>query len=85
LAGINRIVDIASGERRAGEGRELILDTARSAMRGGAITEMHLVFAGMVTRLRSFHEAALDACRAGNPHASFTLIRASAEQCAALI
>lgn len=79
------IFDITSAEKRASEGRELILDAARSVMRTGAITEMDLVFAGMVTRLQAFHEAALSACAGTNPHAAYTLIRASAEQCAALI
>lgn len=79
------IVDIASGQERVAEGRELILTAARSMMRSGEITEMHLVFWGMVTRLQSFHEAAVSACTNSNPHAAYTLIRASAEQCAALI
>lgn len=78
------IVDVASGQERADEARELILAAARTVMRSGEITEMHLVFWGMVTRLLSFHEAAVSACVATNPHAAYTLIRANAEQCAAL-
>ncbi|WP_313403999.1 hypothetical protein [Aeromicrobium sp.] len=79
------IVDIPSAQKRASEGRELILAAARNVTRAGDFTLMDMVLWGMVTRLQSFHEAAVSACEATNPHAAYTLIRAYAEQCAALI
>lgn len=47
-------------------------------------TGVDMQLASMLTRVQSLHEAVVQACEATNPHAAFTLLRAMAEQCAAM-
>ena len=74
------IVDTESGRRLALESREALLDIGRAMFRTGVSMQL----AGMLTRVQSLHEGAVQACEATNPHAAFTLLRALAEQCAAM-
>jgi hypothetical protein len=79
------VTDVTSGHERAMAAREYLLTVGRSVIQTGAITMDHLIVAGMVARAQSLHEAALHAIDSDNPHAAFTLLRAYAEQCAAVL
>jgi len=48
-------------------------------------TEGYLVFSGFLARAQGFHEGAVAAISADNPYAAFTLLRAYAENVAAII
>ena len=45
----------------------------------------HLVFSGFLARAQGFHEGAVAAIAADNPYAAFTLLRAYAENAAAIL
>lgn len=79
------IVDEDSGRGAALAAREEILSVARTVIRSGDITMNHIIVAGIVSRAQSLHEGSIAAIEANNPHAAFTLLRAYAEQCAAVL
>lgn len=79
------ISDEESGRAAAAGAREDILAVARTVIRSGAITMNHIIVAGIVARGQSLHEGSVAAIEANNPHAAFTLLRAYAEQCAAVL
>jgi hypothetical protein len=80
------IRDAPSGYAAAWDARERILEPARRVI-GSAedVTISMLVFQGFVARAQGLHEAATSACSAENPHATFTLLRAYAENAAAIL
>lgn len=79
------IFDDESGHAAAVAAREHLLVVARTIIRSGDITMNHIIVAGIVARAQSLHEGAIAAIDANNPHAAFTLLRAYAEQCAAVL
>ena len=79
------IIDEESGRAAAIAAREDILSVARTLIGSGDITMNHIVVAGIVARAQSLHEGSVAAIEANNPHAAFTLLRAYAEQCAAVL
>lgn len=79
------ISDEESGHAAAIAAREMILSLARTVVPSGAITMDHIVVCGFVARAQSLHEASIASVQANNPHAAFTLLRAYAEQCAAIL
>lgn len=78
------ITDEESGRAAAIAAREDILSVARTVISSGDITMDHIIVAGIVARSQSLHEGSVAAIEANNPHAAFTLLRAYAEQCAAV-
>lgn len=57
-----------------------------SGLRPGAgYTAGHVVFSGFLARAQGLHEGTVAAIRAGNPYATFTLLRGYAETAAAVL
>jgi hypothetical protein len=80
------IRDAATGAEVASAAREKILEPAKRVIGTSVdITFRFLVFTGFVTRAQCLHEAAVQMIAAENPHASFTLLRAYAENAAAIL
>lgn len=79
------VQDDTTGRKNAWQAREYLLQVGRAVIQEGAITMDHMIAAGMVARAQALHEAAIAAIDADNPHASFTLLRSYAEQCAAVL
>jgi hypothetical protein len=80
------IRDAATGAEVASAAREKILEPAKRVIgTSGDITFRFLVFTGFVSRAQCLHEAAVQMIAAENPHASFTLLRAYAENAAAIL
>lgn len=80
------IHDAGSGHEVAWTARERILEPARRVIASSAsVTPLLLVFQGFVARGQGLHEAAVAAIETENPHASFTLLRAYAENAAGLL
>ena len=79
------VKDETAGRENAWLAREYLLGVARAIIQKGAITMDHMIAAGMVARAQALHEAAIAAIDSDNPHASFTLLRSYAEQCAAVL
>jgi hypothetical protein len=81
------IVDRASGIDVARSHRQRIVGVAGAALAAfhqiGGMTVANLVMQGLATRGLGLHDASVDALQADNPFATFTLIRASAENAAA--
>lgn len=72
------VLDKESGDRLAWEARNHILDAGTAIFSSApmSITDLHIIYAGLVARLQSLHEGAIGAIRADNPHAAFTVLRA---------
>jgi hypothetical protein len=80
------ITDLPSGRAAAWKARQQLFDPARRVIGSSVAIDTHLVvFQGFMARAQAFHEAAIAAIDAGNPHAAFTLLRAYAENAAALL
>lgn len=78
--------DATSGYAAAWTARERIFEPARRVIESAAnVTPRMLVFQGFVGRAQGLHEGATSACKAENPHAAFTLLRAYAENAAAIL
>lgn len=80
------IHDAASGADAARAARDKILEPARRVI--GTTQEMTvltLVFQGFVARAQCLHEGSVQMTEAENPHAAFTLLRAYAENAAAIL
>jgi hypothetical protein len=81
--GIN---DAESGAEAARAAREKILEPARRVLdTTEAQTTTTIVFQGFIARAQCLHEAAVHMTEAENPHAAFTLLRAYAENTAAIL
>ena len=80
------IHDAASGAAAARASRERILEPARRVLgTSQEVTTRLAVFQGFVARAQCLHEAATQMIDAENPHAAFTLLRAYAENTAAIL
>lgn len=79
------IADDVTGREAAWAAREYIQSVASTVVPTGPITMDHLIVCGVVARAQSLHEACVAAIESDNPHAAFTLLRAYAEQCAAVV
>ncbi len=79
------IADEESGHAAAVAAREQILILARTVFPPDGGTFAHIVILGFVARAQSLHDAVIASVQANNPQAAFTLLRAYAEQCAAIL
>lgn len=79
------VEDDDSAREAAWAARESIAEVERTVLRSGSFTMSHLMVWGLVARAQSLHEGCVAAIEANNPHAAFTLLRAYAEQCAAVL
>jgi hypothetical protein len=81
------IADRATGIKRARSSRQQIVDVAGASLAAfhqiGGMTVPNLVMLGLASRGLGLHDASVDALEADNPFATFTLIRAYAENAAA--
>jgi hypothetical protein len=80
------ITDHASGRAIAWEAREQLFEPAKRVLSSSPEFDKRLlVFQGFMASAQAFHESAIAAIDAGNPHAAFTLLRAYAENAAAIL
>jgi hypothetical protein len=80
------VYDAEPGSAAARSARDRILEPARRVLGTTQdITALTIVFQGFVARAQCLHEASVQAIDAGNPHAAFTLLRAYAENAAAVL
>jgi hypothetical protein len=80
------IKDAESGAKAARAAREKILEPARRVLgTTEAYTTMTVVFQSFIARAQCLHEASVQMTEAENPHAAFTLLRAYAENTAAIL
>jgi hypothetical protein len=80
------ITDRSTGLQRArASWSTLIKAGARVLGSGQEYTIGHLVFSGFLARAQGLHEAAVAAISGDNPYAAFTLLRAYAENAAAVL
>jgi len=80
------IQDAASAGEAARAARDRILDPARRVLEtSDEFTVRLVIFQGFVARAQCLHEAAVQMTDAENPHAAFTLLRAYAENAAAIL
>lgn len=80
------IYDAESGLVAAKEAREKILRPARRVLESSEhLTIRLMVFQGFVARAQALHESSTQMIYAENPHASFTLLRAYAENAAGIL
>ncbi|OHU42058.1 hypothetical protein BKG80_03715 [Mycobacteroides chelonae] len=78
--------DRASAILIARQSRDQLDKAAKYALRSlGTLTNASLLVMGLTTRAQGLHRAAIEAVEADNPYASFTLIRAYAENAAAAL
>lgn len=78
--------DAESGSAAARAARDRILEPARRVLGStDDLTLLTVVFQGFVARAQCLHEGSVQMIEAGNPHASFTLLRAYAENAAAIL
>jgi hypothetical protein len=79
------ITDLESGLAVARSALSLVWEGGKLALGGGQdVRLVHVVIAGLLARAQGFHEGAVAAIEADNPYAAFTLLRAYAENVAAL-
>jgi hypothetical protein len=80
------ITDRATGMAEAAAARERLLAAGRRVLKPATdYTIGLLVFSGLLARAQGLHEGSLLAIQHDNPHAAFTLIRAYAENAAAVL
>lgn len=80
------VYDAESGSSVARAARDRILEPARRVLESTEdMTVLTVVFQGFVARAQSLHEGSVQMIDAGNPHAAFTLLRAQAENAAAIL
>lgn len=80
------IVDRPTGIEKARASRQRLLDAAQNAFeREQDGTTAVVLLSGLVTRAIGLHDAAVVALGADNPFAAFTLVRAYAENAAAIL
>lgn len=79
------IVDVSTGIQVATDAASFLTDGGRAALLAtGAMNATTIALGGLVARAQGLHSAARDAIEADNPFAAFTLLRAYAENAAAL-
>ncbi len=80
------VLNAETGATAARAAREKILEPARRVLGSSQqITLRLVVFQGFVARAQALHEGATQMVAAENPHAAFTLLRAYAENAAAIL
>jgi hypothetical protein len=80
------ITDLESGLAVAHGALSLVWEGGKLALGGGQDWRLiHVAIAGLLARAQGFHEGAVAAITADNPYAAFTLLRAYAENVAALL
>ncbi|SRR6266498_2611926 len=80
------ITDRLTGQARARASWNALILTGRRVLGTGLDYRVeHLVFSGFLARAQGFHEGAVAAITADNPYAAFTLLRAYAENAAAIL
>jgi hypothetical protein len=80
------ITDRPSGQEQARASWNALISAGRRVLGTGMDYRVeHLVFSGFLARAQGLHEAAVAAIRADNPYAAFTLLRAYAENVAAIL
>lgn len=78
--------DAPSGLAAARAARDRILEPARRVLESTTyFTVLIIVFQGFVARAQCLHEGSVQMTEAGNSHAAFTLLRAYAENAAAIL
>jgi hypothetical protein len=81
------IIDRASGIERAQAARERLIQAGGHVLGADGLTYTVevVVFSGFLARAQGLHEGAVAAIEADNPYAAFTLLRAYAENAAAIL
>jgi len=81
------ITDRSTGLARAQDSWKLLIAAGKKGLGSSdaGYTEAHLIFSGFLARAQGFHEGAVAAISANNPYAAFTLLRAYAENVAAIL
>jgi len=80
------IVDRATARQAATDARQWLIDGAAVALERVEVWGIgSVVLSGLVARAQGLHEGALAAIEADNPYATFTLVRAYAENAAAIL
>jgi hypothetical protein len=75
-----------TGQVQARASWNALISAGRTVLGTGSdYTVEHLVFSGFLARAQGLHEAAVAAISANNPYAAFTLLRAYAENTAAIL
>lgn len=80
------IIDLESGLAVARGALSLVWEGGKLALGAGQDVHLvHVAIAGLLARAQGFHEGAVAAIESDNPYAAFTLLRAYAENAAALL
>lgn len=80
------ITDAESGAVAARGARERILEPAKRVLgTTGVMTSVTVVFQGFVARAQGLHEGSVQMAEADNPHGTFTVLRAYAENAAGIL
>lgn len=80
------ITDLDTGQHQAHAAWNVLIAAGRSVLSTSAdYRPAHLVFSGFLARAQGLHEGAVAAIKAENPYAAFTLLRAYAENAAAIL
>jgi hypothetical protein len=80
------ISDARTGREATDAARQRLLDAGRIVLsQASEYTTGHVVFSGLFARAQGLHEACASAADNENPYAAFTLLRAYAENAAAVL
>jgi hypothetical protein len=80
------VTDRATAQQAATDARQVLIDGATDALKPLEVWSIgYVVLSGLVARAQGLHEGALAAIAADNPYAAFTLVRAYAENAAAVL
>jgi hypothetical protein len=80
------ITDRLTGQEQARASLDALISTGRKILEKSFDYRVeHLVFSGFLARAQGFHEGTVAAMGADNPYAAFTLLRAYAENTAAIL
>jgi hypothetical protein len=80
------ITDRPTGQEQARASLDILISTGREILETSVNYRVeHLVFSGFLARAQGFHEGTVAAIGADNPYTAFTLLRAYAENTAAIL
>ena len=80
------IINRASGQERARSSWNTLISAGRRVLGSGLSYRVeHLVFSGFLARAQGLHEGVVAGISSDNPYAAFTLLRAYAENAAAIL
>lgn len=80
------IIDRLTGQEQARASRDALISAGRRVLGTDLDYRVeHLILSGFLARAQGFHEGAVAAIAADNPYAAFTLLRAYAENAAAIL